>query len=354
MAPIKAAAINSAAYTLAAAALAATPLAAILATLLAPPLAALRGAILVAVLVAVPGATRAEPAPAPPGLIGGPGLIPHRVDPPIGPSVGPPPIGVPVGPFWRLPPVTAAAQPGRSARQSGLPPDSAMTGPWLRCRTAIAAAEAAERIPPHLLQAIGVAESGRPVAGSTAEVPWPWTTDIDGHGAFYPDKAQAIAAVRVARAAGAHSIDVGCLQVSLLHHPHAFASLTEAFDPAANARFAAGFLRRLFAQTHGWAAAAAAYHSQTPALAGPYRAKVLAAWSQLGGPANGLAPSAADPDAAARAASPFAPITSLAMAPPRTATGFRIIRTSPTGGPVPSGRSLAAYRTRPIPIDRGG
>jgi hypothetical protein len=42
------------------------------------------------------------------------------------------------------------------------------------------------------------------------------------------------------------------------------------------------------------------------------------------------------------------------MVPPRLAAGFRIIRAGPAGGPVPPGRSLAAYRSQPIPFDRGG
>lgn len=233
------------------------------------------------------------------------------------------------------------------------PPAVAAPGPGLRCRRAIAAAEAADGIPPRLLQAIGLVESGRPVVGSTAMLPWPWTIDVDGRGTFFPGKAQAIAAVRAARAAGARSIDVGCLQVSLLHHPHAFADLSDAFDPVANARFAAGFLRRLFDATHDWAAAAAAYHSQTPGLAGPYRTRVVAAWARLGGPAAPL-PMPTDPGGAALAAGPFPAFTPLAMAPPRQRGGFRIIHAGSMGGPAPPGRSLAAYRARPIPIDRGG
>lgn len=284
--------------------------------------------LLAAMLAGLPGTAGATPGP-PPGLIGGVGLVPRMAVRPAAPS-GPAP---PVGPFWRMPPAAAPDRAGGPA----VPP-----GPGLRCRQAIAAAELAEGIPPHLLQAIGVVESGRPVAGGGATLPWPWTIDVNGRGTFLAGPDQAIAAVRAARAAGMRSIDVGCLQVSLLHHPHAFATLREAFDPAANARFAAGFLRRLFARTHDWAAAAAAYHSQTPARAGPYRARVLAEWARLGRPA------------AHHPGGPFGPVAALALAPPRPATGVRVIRTGPMGGPVPPGRSLAAYRARPIRIDRGG
>ena len=73
-------------------------------------------------------------------------------------------------------------------------------------------------------------------------------------------------------------IDVGCLQVNLHHHPHAFASLDKAFDPAANARYAARFVARLHRSAQNWETAAAHYHSHTPERADAYLLKVMAAW----------------------------------------------------------------------------
>jgi hypothetical protein len=64
------------------------------------------------------------------------------------------------------------------------------------------------------------------------------------------------------------------MQVNLMYHPEAFASLEQAFDPVANATYAAGFLQRLFAQTGSWPAATAAYHSAVPELGQPYQRKV--------------------------------------------------------------------------------
>ncbi len=52
-------------------------------------------------------------------------------------------------------------------------------------------------------------------------------------------------AVAAMRAAGMQSIDVGCMQINLRAHPAAFASIDDAFDPAANADYAARFLRDL-------------------------------------------------------------------------------------------------------------
>ena len=68
-----------------------------------------------------------------------------------------------------------------------------------------------------------------------------------------------------------------------MHHPDAFASLDQAFDPAANAAYAARFLRQLYGQAGAWPKAVAAYHSATPALAVPYAQKVMAVWPEEAG-----------------------------------------------------------------------
>ncbi|MFN8983679.1 MAG: lytic transglycosylase domain-containing protein [Alphaproteobacteria bacterium] len=148
------------------------------------------------------------------------------------------------------------------------------------CRAAISEAERAANLPRGLLQAIGRVESGRrdPETGQFA--PWPWTINAEGEGKFFPTREAAIAHVRQLQARGVRIIDVGCMQVNLHHHPNAFASLEQAFDPLTNARYAARFLTELNAGRADWRQAAGHYHSQTPERAGPYREKVLAAWEQ--------------------------------------------------------------------------
>ena len=101
---------------------------------------------------------------------------------------------------------------------------------------------------------------------------------MGGAGQFFATKADAIAAVEELQAKGVQSIDVGCLQVNLMHHPHAFPSLDAAFDPATNAAYGARFLRALFRMTGNWTVAAADYHSQTAALGLPYARQVMFAW----------------------------------------------------------------------------
>ncbi|MCA3343916.1 MAG: transglycosylase SLT domain-containing protein, partial [Roseomonas sp.] len=148
------------------------------------------------------------------------------------------------------------------------------------CRAAITEAERGANLPRGLLQAIGRVESGRrdPETGHFA--PWPWTINAEGEGKYFPTREAAIAHVRQLQARGVRIIDVGCMQVNLHHHPNAFASLEQAFDPLTNARYAARFLTELNGGRADWRQAAGHYHSQTPERAGPYREKVLAAWEQ--------------------------------------------------------------------------
>ena len=75
-------------------------------------------------------------------------------------------------------------------------------------------------------------ESGRRDEATGERRPWPWTINVEGEGRFFDTKAQAVTWVRQAQTQGTRSIDTGCAQVNLLHHPAAFASLEQAFDPA--------------------------------------------------------------------------------------------------------------------------
>ena len=167
---------------------------------------------------------------------------------------------------------------GRAAHAQIAP--SVGAAPGVQCRAAIQAAERGTRIPPQLLAAIARVESGRPDPVTGEMHPWPWTINAEGQGMVFASKAEAIATVQKLQAHGIHSIDVGCMQVNLMHHPQAFASLEEAFDPTANARYAARFLMQLFDRTGAWPMAAAYYHSATPDLGQDYGRRVLAAWPE--------------------------------------------------------------------------
>ena len=145
------------------------------------------------------------------------------------------------------------------------------------CLDAIRGAEARHGTPPGLLAAIARTESGRPVQGMPGLQPWPWAVNADGQAFYGADKASAVAWARAAQARGVRFMDVGCAQVNLHFHPTAFRDLDEAFDPGANADYAARFLGRLAGEADGnWHAATGYYHSRTPALAEGYRERVAA------------------------------------------------------------------------------
>lgn len=198
-----------------------------------------------------------------------------------------------------------------------LSPLPAVAQPAATCADAAVAAERSWGLPSDLLGAVGRVESGRlDPAGRLAA--WPWTVNADGLGYVFASVAEAAAAVRMLQARGARFIDVGCFQVDLFYHPDAFASVEQAFDPVANADYAARFLAELRARTGSWAAAVAGYHSLGPAGEG-YRQKVMAQWH------------GADQATAQFLTQPLA-----ATQPPADATGV-----APRGGAVPRQRRSA-------------
>jgi hypothetical protein len=146
------------------------------------------------------------------------------------------------------------------------------------CSDAAVQAERAWNLPAGLLGAIGRAESGRPDALTGRIEPSPFAINVAGTGYFFDSAAAAVGAVQGFQSGGVRSIDVGCFQINLLHHPAAFASLAAAFDPAANATAAAQFLSDLYQHSGDWAAAVALYHSALPERGEPYRARVFAEW----------------------------------------------------------------------------
>ncbi|MFO0390011.1 MAG: transglycosylase SLT domain-containing protein [Alphaproteobacteria bacterium] len=158
--------------------------------------------------------------------------------------------------------------------------DSLIEGAKL-CTKYISRYERQYGIPTHLLAAISTTESGRYHKGLKISIPWPWTINVEGKGYYFDTKQEAIAAVKQHRARGAKSIDVGCMQVNLVHHAGAFASLDKAFEPEHNVQYAASFLRNLYQDGKSWKKAAADYHSKTPSRGGKYVGNVYNSWYQI-------------------------------------------------------------------------
>lgn len=159
------------------------------------------------------------------------------------------------------------------------------------CLAEIARQEQEHGLPAGLLGAIAVVESGRATADGSRQ-PWPWTLNVDGRGGYFASREEAALALEEHVRRGA-SVDVGCMQVNLAHHPKAFAAPHQALDPRDNVAYAARFLRALYRETGSWSDAAAYYHSRTPALAEAYARRVAVV---LGGqPGAGSAPPSVPP-----------------------------------------------------------
>lgn len=149
---------------------------------------------------------------------------------------------------------------------------------WDVCSRHVDAAESILGLPPKILTAISLAESGRYSKERSATLAWPWTVMAEGKGRYLPSREAAIAEVRGLKARGVRNIDVGCMQINLMYHGKAFDDVEQAFDPAFNIAYAAKYLMDLRSETNSWVRALSRYHSATPVHANRYRAKVLAIW----------------------------------------------------------------------------
>jgi len=267
------------------------------------------------------------------------------------------------GPVQAQPPMRPTAQPRSIVATAAL----AMQQPGQQCRTAIRSAETAAGLPDQLMAAIGRVESGRPDAQGVIS-PWPWTINVEGEGHIYESKGEAVAAVRALQARGAKSIDVGCMQVNLMYHPEAFASLEQAFDPTANAVYAAHFLKELYADTHSWTQATAFYHSATPDIGADYQRKVAAVLpEELRRPRDVVAGNVwsnnvwtANVWNSGSGAVPVQTAPAPSARPPFNAAGggFMLSNHVENARVLPAaanvvGRGLQAYRASPIPVASG-
>jgi hypothetical protein len=223
----------------------------------------------------------------------------------------------------------------------------AQPSPIALCRAAIASAEREYALPAGLLAAIGRVESGRREPGTGENGPWPWTMNAEGSGKFFSSKAEAVAEVRQLRAGGMRLIDVGCMQINLHHHPNAFPSIEEAFDPLANARYAARFLTELKAASGDWMVAAGNYHSHTPHRSEAYRAQVALRWPEeqrLAGAAPSWQAGWSNAPRAMVAAAGIPGLSIRATPPPG------VIRMPGAAQEGERGRGLDSYRSMAIPL----
>lgn len=152
------------------------------------------------------------------------------------------------------------------------------------CESEIAKAEKANNIPHRLLVAIATVESGKAVKSSNGKLrkrAWPWTICANGKGYYFSTKSAAIAAVKKLFARGVRNIDVGCMQVNLLHHSKAFKNLEEAFTPKHNVTYATEYFMKLRKITNSWTHAVGYYHSKSAKYYKPYCSLVFNEWKNV-------------------------------------------------------------------------
>lgn len=136
------------------------------------------------------------------------------------------------------------------------------------CDSAAKVAASGSGVPVDILLALTRTETGRTRNGLTE--PWPWAVNMEGRSLWFDTQSEALSYVYDHFKTGARSFDVGCFQINYRWHGAKFASIEQMFEPYANARYAAEFLKSLFDESGDWRIAAGAFHSRTPALADRY------------------------------------------------------------------------------------
>ncbi len=141
------------------------------------------------------------------------------------------------------------------------------------CTSAIDAAERAYGVPPRLLLAIAITESG--VNG----IPYPWTVHVAGRAFYAPSQAAASRHLRDPKGRLRANAFAGCMQLSVKYHRENFGSPEQMLNPAANVDYAARFLASLKADYSTWAAAIVRYQGGKPRQQQAYLCRV---WRTLG------------------------------------------------------------------------
>ena len=113
------------------------------------------------------------------------------------------------------------------------------------CDTFFKKHEIRSGIPPYLLKAISLKETGRWDNNKKETFAWPWTVTSGKGSHYFKYKQSAIRAGKRLQLRNIKNIDVGCMQINLKYHPKAFNSLEQAFDPNSNISYAALFLKKL-------------------------------------------------------------------------------------------------------------
>lgn len=126
------------------------------------------------------------------------------------------------------------------------------------CAAFLADAERQNRLPPGLLEAVALTESGQ------GGQPYPWALNIGGQPVMAASFQAAAALLR--RADGRPRLDaaVGCMQIHMRYHLDTVETPEWVLEPRNNVWYAAGFLRQLFDQYGDWRLAVGHYNASDP------------------------------------------------------------------------------------------
>lgn len=138
-------------------------------------------------------------------------------------------------------------------------------------------------IPASVLFAVAQQESGLPLHGRL--IPWPWTLNVAGVPARYPNRAQACSGLRRALLrVPATRVDVGLGQVNVGYHGHRVEQPCALLDPHRNLTIAATILREQHTPGEDWLVAIGRYYRPAEGpLAGRYRLSVQQRWARASG-----------------------------------------------------------------------
>jgi len=132
-------------------------------------------------------------------------------------------------------------------------------------------------VPPKMLYAIAMTESGLYRNGES--LPWPWTLNIAGHPKRYSDRAAMFEGLMSALRSGQTRIDIGPMQVNWYWQYELISSPWTITDPVVNFKVGAAIFKRHYTESGDWWTAVGRYHrpAQTAkhqAAAEHYRGKV--------------------------------------------------------------------------------
>ncbi|MGI4775676.1 MAG: transglycosylase SLT domain-containing protein [Janthinobacterium lividum] len=145
----------------------------------------------------------------------------------------------------------------------------------LKCMRMFPHFEKKYSIPADVLHSISLKESGKLHEIYKVKLPWPWAVNVEGRGYYFNNKSEAVSFVKKQIFLGKESIDIGCMQINLKHHPDAFSSLEHGFDPSSNVAYGAEFLKSKYNQLRSWHRAIAYYHSATSNLGYNYKKDII-------------------------------------------------------------------------------